>query len=134
MKKWVVMVILLLWGWKNWQSLAADHPLFRASIVVNLANKQHWYWERKMVKLILSNTVKPEKKDRICENLYDGIFFDGIWRDLRRHYWMPPLIPMADILNPPVWIFSGIYITHLASRFSFKAYANIRGHSEIHIN
>ena len=43
-----------LWGWKNWQSLAADHPLFRASIVVNLANKQHWYWEWRMVKLIVN--------------------------------------------------------------------------------
>ena len=43
-----------LWGWKNWQSLAADHPVFQASIVVNLPNKQHWYWEQRMVKIIVN--------------------------------------------------------------------------------
>ena len=31
-----------------------DHPLFRARIVVNLANKQYWYWEWRMVKLIVN--------------------------------------------------------------------------------
>ena len=41
-------------GWKNWRLLAADHPLFRTIIVVNLANKQHWYWEGRMVKLIVN--------------------------------------------------------------------------------
>ena len=38
------MVILLVYeDEKIGDSLAADHPLFRASVVVNLVNKQHWY-------------------------------------------------------------------------------------------
>ena len=49
------MVILLACEDETyWRSLAADQPLFRTSILVNLANKQHWYWEQRMIKLIVN--------------------------------------------------------------------------------
>ena len=106
----------ILWGWKNWRSLAADHPLFWATIVVNQVNKPHWYWEQRMVKLIvneikslstgiINSTAKPEKKNCVCKNLYDDSFCrrkTNIGRHLRRHCRMPPPIPMAEAKKHPL--------------------------------
>ena len=50
----------------------------------------------------MNDTVEPEKKDPICENLYNSIFFcsrkTNIGQHLQRHCQMQPPILMADYI------------------------------------
>ena len=100
-----------LWGWKNWHSLAADQPLFWASIVVNLANNQHWHWERRMVTLTVNKIKSFRNYQQHCKTWKErphmwkplrwhffGRWKTNIERHLRWHYRMPLPIPMADFV------------------------------------
>ena len=65
------------------RSLAADHPLFRASIVVNLANKRQWYWEQRMVKLIVNYIKSFRNYQQHCKTWKER---PHMWKPLRWHF------------------------------------------------